>query len=467
MTRPEAHRPESTVADGNPVDATRIAGAIPSAVHELMAALWDAGHAVYVVGGSLRDTALGIPAKDWDLATDALPDETLAVFPDAAYENAFGTVAVRRGRDEYEITTFRSDHDYADHRRPHRVEFGASLDADLARRDFTVNAMAWGASPGEAPRLVDPFGGLADAASRTLRAVGDPGTRFEEDALRMLRAVRLATTLGFEIEPATLAAIASCAPLAAHLSGERIAMELDRILAAERPSVGLRLMASTGLLGAVLPELASQAGVPQNKIPGEDLWDHTLGTVDASVARPVVRLAALVHDIGKPATQADGHFYGHETVGAEQARALLERLREPRATTERVAHLVRHHMFRYEPSWTDSAVRRFIGKVGPDAIEELFALREADNAGSGVARDADDLAELRSRVEAELRAGPVLDRSALAIDGSDLIAELGLAPGPGLGRVLEALLERVIEDPGLNEAPTLLLLARDLAAVDR
>ena len=283
----------------------------------------------------------------------------------------------------------------------------------------------------------------------------------------MLRAVRLAATLGFEIEPATLAAIASCAPLAAHLSGERVAMELDRILAAARPSVGLRLMASTGLLGAVLPELASQAGVPQNKIPGEDLWDHTLETVDASIAHPVVRLAALVHDIGKPDTQADGHFYGHETVGAEQARELLERLHEPRATTERVAHLVRHHMFRYEPSWTDPAVRRFIGKVGPDAIDELFALREADNAGSGVARDADDLAELRSRVEAELRAGPVLDRSALAIDGSDLIAELGLEPGPGLGRVLEALLERVIEDPGLNEAPTLLLLARDLAAADR
>ena len=472
MTRPEAHRPDShAAADGATVDDARVAGAIvgavPVDVHQLMAALWQSGYAVYVVGGSLRDTALGKPAKDWDLATDALPEETLAVFPDAAYENVFGTVAVRRVQAEFEITTFRSEHDYADFRRPHRVEFGASLEADLARRDFTVNAMAWGASPGDTPRLVDPFGGLADAASRTLRAVGDPGTRFEEDALRMLRAVRLAATLGFEIEPATLAAIASCAPLAAHLSGERVAMELDRLLAAERPSVGLRLMASTGLLEAVLPELAAQAGVPQNKIPGEDLWDHTLRTVDAAIAHPVVRLAALVHDIGKPATAADGHFYGHETVGAELAGALLDRLHEPRAVTERVAHLVRQHMFRYEPSWTDSAVRRFIGKVGPDAIEELFALREADNAGSGVARDADELSELRARVVAELRAGPALDRSALAIDGSDLIAELGLAPGPGLGRVLEALVERVIEDPALNEAPTLLLLARDLAAVDR
>jgi tRNA nucleotidyltransferase (CCA-adding enzyme) len=207
--------------------------------------------------------------------------------------------------------------------------------------------------------------------------------------------------------------------------------------------------------------------VPQNKIPGEDLWDHTLGTVDASPNHPVVRLAALVHDIGKPATQADGHFYGHETVGADLARALLDRLHEPRVVTDRVGHLVRQHMFRYEPSWTDSAVRRFIGKVTPGAIDELFALREADNIGSGVPRDADHLAELRERIRAELETGPALDRFALAVDGDDLIAELGLAPGPELGRVLAALVERVIDEPALNEAPTLLLLARDLAAVDR
>jgi putative nucleotidyltransferase with HDIG domain len=447
--------------------ASAIADAVPEDVQELLRALWSVGFAAYVVGGALRDTLLGLAATDWDLATDALPEQTLTVFPGAAYENAFGTVAVRRDRQDYEITTFRSEHDYADFRRPHGVEFGASLDADLARRDFTVNALAWGANPGASPRLHDPFDGAADVTSRTLRAVGDPRQRFEEDALRMLRAVRLAAALGFEIEPATLAAITSCAPLAAHLSGERIAMELDRILAAERPSVGLRLLDETGLLDAVLPELAAQRGIPQNKIPGNDLWDHTLATIDAAPNHPVVRLAALLHDIGKPATQADGHFYGHETVGADLARALLDRLHEPRAVGDRVGHLVRQHMFRYEPSWSDAAVRRFIGKVRPDAIEELFALREADNIGSGVERDADGLGELRARVESEMRAGPVLDRSALAIDGDDLIRELGLAPGPGLGRVLESLLERVIEEPGLNEAPTLLLMARDLAAVDR
>jgi tRNA nucleotidyltransferase (CCA-adding enzyme) len=450
---------------------------VPEPVIELLRTLWAAGHAAYVVGGSLRDALLGRAADDWDLATDALPEKVQAIFPDAVYENRFGTVAVRRRREKYEITTFRSDHDYADFRRPHRVEFGTSLDADLARRDFTVNAMAWGATPspdagpgGAAelrPALVDPFGGRADVAARVLRAVGEPTTRFEEDALRMVRAVRLAATLGFALDAATLAAIHAKAPLVAHLSGERIAAELGKLLAAERPSVGLRLMADTGLLDHISPELAAQRGVVQNKIEGEDLWDHTLRTVDAAARHPVVRLAALVHDIGKPATQADGHFYGHDAVGVEQARGLLDRLNQPRIVTERVTHLVRYHMFNYEPSWSDSAVRRFIGKVGREALDELFALREADNLGSGMPAGADDLDALRGRVAAELASGPALDRYALSIDGNDLITEFGLNPGPQLGRILDALVERVIEDPALNDAPALLLLARDLVAADR
>jgi len=429
--------------------------------------LWDAGFPAYVVGGGLRDTLLGRPTTDWDLATAALPEQTAGLFDDAAYENRFGTVAVRRGGQEYEITTFRSDHDYADFRRPHRVEFGTSLEADLARRDFTMNALAWGAPDAAAdPALVDPFGGRADIASRLVRAVGDADRRFEEDALRMLRAVRFAATLGFEIEPATLAAIRDHAPLVAHLSGERIAVELGKILAVPRPSVGLRLLADTGVLMHVSPDLAAQRGIGQNKTAGEDLWDHTLRTVDAAADRPVVRLAALLHDIGKPATAADGHFYHHETVGAELAAALLDRLHVPRSTVVAVTRLIREHMFRYVTTWGDSAVRRFIAKVGPDAIDDLFALREADNEGSGVPRDADGLAELRARIDAELAAGPVLDRSSLAIDGADLMNELGLPAGPALGRILAALVERVVDEPQLNDRPTLMLLARDLAARD-
>jgi putative nucleotidyltransferase with HDIG domain len=468
--------PELTAGDeaGESLDPETIGRLVPEPVLDLLRTLWEAGHPAYVVGGSLRDALLGRLAKDWDLATAALPEQTLGLFPGAVYENRFGTVAVRRGNETYEITTFRSDHDYADFRRPHRVEFGTSLEADLARRDFTVNAMAWG-GPGASPEadaaprpvLVDPFGGRADIARRTLRAVGEPLRRFEEDALRMVRAVRLAASLDFTIEPATLAGIKARAPLVAHLSGERIAAELGRLLAAPRPSVGLRLLGDTGLLAPISNELAAQRGIAQNKVEGEDLWDHTLRTVDAAIAHPVVRLAALVHDIGKPATAADGHFYGHEVVGAEVARAFLDRLHEPRAVTEQVTHLVRNHMFGYETSWSDAAVRRFIGKVGPDSIDELFALREADNVGSGQPRSAGGLDELRGRVAAELAEGPILDRSALAIDGADLMAELGLEPGPGLGRVLEALLQRVIEDKSLNTAPTLLLLARQLLADDR
>ena len=436
----------------------------------MLQALWDAGQAAYVVGGSLRDAALGRRAADWDLASDARPDRLLEIFPGAVYENRFGTVGVRRDGEVFDITTFRSDHDYADFRRPHRIEFGDTIELDLARRDFTVNAMAWGARSGKAPGLVDPYGGLADVDLRLLRAVGEPVARFEEDALRMVRAVRLATTLEFGIETATLNALASRSALVAHLSGERIAAELERLLAATTPSVGLRLMSDTGLLGPISDELAKQRGIPQNKVPGEDLWDHTLRTVDAAPAgRPIVRLAALLHDIGKPATFADGHFLGHDAVGAELAGAFLDRLRAPRAIHERVVALVRLHMFSYEANWSDAAVRRFIGKIGAfgaGTLDELLALREADNVGSGLLPEAGRLDELRRRIANELAADVVLDRHGLAIDGEDLKAELGLTEGPLLGRILEELLERVIVDPALNDRPTLLMLAQPMLADD-
>jgi putative nucleotidyltransferase with HDIG domain len=399
----------------------RLAAAIPEPVRLVLGTLWADGHAAYVVGGAARDVLAGRPepdgGRDWDIATAALPERTAALFDDAVYENRFGTVAVRLGGPRpFEITTFRSDHDYADFRRPHRVEFGTSIEADLARRDFTMNALAWGAEAvaarGDvrepAPALVDPFDGVPDIAARRIRAVGDARKRFEEDALRILRAIRFAATFGWEIEPVTLDAIRATAPLVEHLSGERIAMELEKLLRAERPSVALRLLAETGVLATISPELALQRGVAQNKIPGEDLWDHTVRTVDAARATQpedadltIVRWAAFVHDIGKPATAADGHFYHHETVGAELADDLLDRLHVATAIRTRVAHLVRQHMFRYEPTWGDPAVRRFLAKIGPDAIDQLLALRVADNVGSGVAPDADDLAGLRARIAAE------------------------------------------------------------------
>jgi poly(A) polymerase/tRNA nucleotidyltransferase (CCA-adding enzyme) len=441
--------------------------AIPADVLALLDTLRAEGHAAYVVGGSLRDLLLGRQPADWDMATDADPARIVALFPGAVYENRFGTVAVRRGGETFEITTFRSDHDYADFRRPHRVEFGETIEADLARRDFTVNALAWGARPGDALGLVDPYDGRQDVQRRLLRAVGDPEARFGEDALRMVRAVRLGATLGFAIEPATLAAIETRAELVGHLSGERIAAELEKLLAAPLPSHGLVPLEATGLLRWISPELAEQRGIPQNKVAGEDLWDHTVRTVDAARAdRPVVRLAALLHDIGKPGTFVDGRFHGHESAGARLADEFLRRLRFPRSTTERVVHLVSQHMFEYAPTWGDAAVRRFIAKTSRQALEELFELREADNVGSGIAIDANGLAELRARVAGQLAAEVVIERADLAVHGDDLMDELGLAQGPRLGAILDGLLDAVVEDPALNDRPTLLLLAQAKLAVE-
>jgi putative nucleotidyltransferase with HDIG domain len=440
----------------------------PPSVRAVMARLWANGHSAYVVGGSVRDALLGREAKDWDLTTDARPDRLLAIFPGSVYENQFGTVAIREGEAIHEVTTFRSDHDYADFRRPHHVEFGDDVRLDLARRDFTVNAIAWGSEAPDgnaAAAIVDPFEGARDVERRVIRAVGDPDARFREDALRMLRAVRLAATLEFTIDPATLAAISSNAALAAHVSGERVAAELGKLLGSSRPSIGLRLMADTGLLDVALPDIARQRGIPQNKIDGEDLFDHTLRTVDAASAdAPVVRLAALLHDIGKPATIDEGPFHGHDAVGADLARALLERLRIPKAATERVVHLVRQHMFAYESSWGDAGVRRFIQRVGVDAIDDLFALREADSVGSGIPRESWGLDELKARVAAELEASAVLDLSRLAVNGDDLMTELRLPQGPHLGKLLDELLELVIADPKRNDRATLLLLAESMLA---
>lgn len=441
--------------------------AIPPGVIALLDHLNEAGHGAYVVGGSLRDALLDRTPADWDMATDARPALVLALFPGAVYENRFGTVAVRRDEDVFEITTFRTEHDYADFRRPHRVEFGEDVVADLARRDFTVNAIAWGRGAGDRGpnRLVDPFDGRADLAARRLRAVGDPDARFREDALRMIRAVRLAAALEFEIEKDTLAAIGANAPLVAHLSGERVGAELDKLLATPVPSIGLRLAMDTGLLTVISPELAAQREIPQNKVQGEDLWDHTLRAVNAAPAdRPVVRLAALLHDIGKPSTLAEGRFHHHDAVGAKLAEAFLRRLRYPRAASEMVTHLIRHHMFTIDPDATDAAVRRFIRRIGPGDIDALFALRRADDLGSGL--PADDPAQLAflARIDAEISAKVALDRNALAIDGSDLMRELGLEPGPRLGGMLEALVERVIIDPALNDQATLMLLAHAMLA---
>lgn len=437
---------------------------LPEGPMLVLARLAEAGHEAAVVGGSLRDVMRGEPPGDWDVATAAPPEVVAGLFEESTWENRFGTVTVRIAGDTVQVTSYRTEGTYRDRRRPDEVVFGTSLRDDLARRDFTINAVAWLPTDLEARRghLVDPYDGIGDMRRGLLRAVGDPEERLDEDALRLLRAARFAARYGMAIDPATERAIRRFVPTAVTVSGERVRDELVRILdAAAPPSRAFELMERLGLLGVLLPELAALRGVPQGKpLPGDAL-DHSLRTVDALPAgKPLLRLVGLLHDVGKSTTLSDGHFYGHEEVGAELAEGVLRRLRFATAEIDRAVRLVRRHMFAYEPAWTDAAVRRFIKRVGPDHLDDLFALRRADNVASGVDEPAaGGLAELEARVARELDAP--LRTTDLAISGHDLQRELGLRPGPIIGQLLDRLLEAVLDDPRQNERQVLLALARE------
>ena len=443
---------------------TEVALRIPPDVEKIVDRLLDAGHDAYVVGGSVRDALRSIDPHDWDVTTDATPEQIQNVFPKSLYNNRFGTVVVRSGGHEVEVTTYRVEAGYSDHRRPDEVAFTASLHEDLARRDFTMNAMAWrpprAGRPGE---LIDPFGGRKDLDARLLRAVGDPDERFKEDALRMLRAVRFATLLDLRIEPNTVEAVRRNAALTAALSGERIQQEITKMLGAPRPSVAFEMLSSLGVLAVVCPELEECKLTPQEKAAAENVFQHLLATVDATPRNDLVlRLAGLFHDIGKPETFADGHFHQHEFVGEVKTRAILRRWKFDKETVNEVAHLIRHHMFWYQTEWTGSAVRRFIRKVGLEKIPALFALRRADNIGSGARSPRMHALEaLWQRVEEEIHAQNAFSLRDLKIDGNDLMSELHLQRGPIIGKILNALFERVLDEPALNTREKLLALARE------
>jgi tRNA nucleotidyltransferase (CCA-adding enzyme) len=438
---------------------------LPDAPRRVLAALLDAGHEAVLVGGCLRDRLLGDVPDDWDVATTARPEEVTARFPGAVWENRFGTVLVP-GPVPVEITTYRSESGYSDRRRPDEVTFHRSLTEDLARRDFTINAVAWlpDGPDRETGTLADPFDGLGDLRSGRIRAVGVPAERFAEDALRVLRGVRFGLRFGFSTDAATEAALRAAVPSTAHLSAERVRDELVRLLADPRirPSTAFARWEEIGLLEALLPEVARLRGVPQDKPRGGDALDHVLWTTDALPCEdPALRIAGLLHDIGKADTQSGGHFIGHEVSGATQAELVLRRLRFGGREIARVRHLVRQHMFAYDASWTDAAVRRFIRRVGEAALSDLFALRRADNVASGSGEPpTGGLDELEARIAAQ-GAAPMAQRQ-LAVSGHDLQAELALAPGPIIGDLLAQLLEAVIEDPARNDRATLLRMAREL-----
>lgn len=436
---------------------------VAAAADAVMARLRSAGHAAYLVGGAVRDALLGRRTHDWDVATDARPETILGLFPEGQYENRFGTVLAHG----VEITTFRRDQHYPDHRRPASVTFTDDVVEDLLRRDFTVNAIAWGwaagARPGEGG-FMDPSDGREDLAAGLLRAVGEPAARFDEDALRLLRAARIASAVGLTIEPATRDAMRRHADDVRWVSGERVGIELRRMLEPAQPSRAFRILADTDLLAPTFPELAAQAGIPQRKLPGMDCLDHTLLTLDAAAMLDPgderLLLCALLHDVGKPATMDRGHFHGHETVGAVFAEALLKRIAYPGREARHIGRVIAGHMFAYTPAWSDAAVRRFIRRSGPDVVDDVLRLRRADNVGSGQHPDEGGVQELRSRIDGQLAAGVPLAVTDLAVDGTDLMADLDRPGGPWLGRLLERLLDSVTSDPRRNTRHQLLVDAR-------
>ncbi|RLB59226.1 MAG: polynucleotide adenylyltransferase [Deltaproteobacteria bacterium] len=438
---------------------------IPSYVRKVVARLRAAGYEAFPVGGAVRDLLLGRRSADWDVTTNARPEQTGKLFAHTVPTGLqHGTVCVLVGRQAVEVTTYRGDIGYSDGRHPDQVVFLDSLAEDLKRRDFTINAMALDLDSG---RIIDPFGGRRDLRRRLIRAVGDADKRFAEDGLRPLRAVRFAGVLDFSIEKKTFAAIDRARDTFRQVAPERIQQELVKMLAARRADRAVELLRKSGLLAEILPELLPGVGFAQNSFHRHDVYRHTLACLRHAHGDGVFKLAVLLHDVGKPQV-AEGEpgqrtFYRHEQVSAEMAGRIMRRLRFANRDRERVVALIKNHMFHYEPGWTDGAVRRLVRRAGVQLLDELWELRRADawGRGPGLRAALANLRQLQARVEEVLAEDAALKVSDLAIDGNDVMRVLGCPPGPQVGQVLERLLEFVLDDPQLNQRRRLLKLVRE------
>ncbi len=426
-----------------------------------------AGFSCYVVGGAVRDFVLGLPVSDYDLATDALPTETQRLFYRTIPTGVkHGTVTIRMHGESYEVTTLRTEGGYSDARRPDAVRFGATLTEDLARRDFTINAMAVDVCTKE---FFDPFSGLGDIKHRVVRAIGVPEERFGEDGLRLLRAVRFASQLAFTIETSTYDAATRLSEGLSFISAERIRDEFLKILATTSVYRGLMILADTELLAQFAPELDACRGEFADGNGDLDLFEHLSRSCEGAPRNDVeLRLAALLHDVGKPSSRGTDDagratFHRHEEISAEMTRNLLLRLRMPRKTIARVEHLVRHHMFGYSHEFSDAAVRRLIRRVGEEHLGDLMSLRRADIYGkTGHPTPSPLLEELGRRVRHLQREDLVLSPRDLAVNGNTILERLGplgLERGRTLGTIIDFLVEAVTDDPALNQKETLLEIA--------
>ena len=454
---------------------------IPAHVLEIARKFIEAKFEIYLVGGPVRDMLLKRPVKDWDFTTNATPEEMLQLFPHAFYENTFGTVGIPLPELEetehagiIEITTFRTEHGHKDRRHPEKVEWGKTIQDDLSRRDFTINAMALDLEPrtrNQESGIIDPFDGRKDLDDKVIRAVGDPKQRFKEDALRLMRAIRFATQLGLSIEQNTLKEIINDSPLLAEISKERIHEELMKILASDYPYEGIMLLKNTHLLENIIPELLEGVEISQER-PGrhhkDDVFTHNVLSLKYCPSTdPLVRFATLIHDIGKPrvaAADEDGYviFYNHEIAGARVAYDICERLKFSKKDRGKIVNLVRWHMFTVDENITDSAVRRFIRKVGVDNVQDMMDLRVGDRLGGGTqTAESWRLKLFRKRVEEQLAPAP-FSINDLAIDGNDIMQELNTKPSRKIGEILQKLFEEVDEDLEKNTKEYLLKRLKEI-----
>jgi poly(A) polymerase/tRNA nucleotidyltransferase (CCA-adding enzyme) len=457
---------------------------IPKEISRVTSTLEKAGFEAYLVGGCVRDLVLGKAPRDWDVTTDATPEEIQKLFQKTFYENKFGTVGVVNEDTEdetlkvVEVTPYRTEGEYSDKRRPDTVSFSDTLDEDLKRRDFTINAFALKVTKkgsGFAGDLTDLFDGRKDLKNKVIRAVGDPDVRLSEDALRIMRAIRLSAELGFDIEGHTLLALKKNVPLLAHIAKERIRDEFVRIIASDEPMKALELCRELGILPFIAPELTHGVGVEQNQAHAYDVWEHLMRTVQHAADKkyPIeIRLAALFHDIGKPKTRRFSQetkqytFYGHEVVGARMTEKILKDLNFPTKTVEMVVKLVRWHMFFSDTeAITLSAVRRMVANVGKDHIWDLVNVRICDRIGTGRPKENPyRLRKYKAMIEEALR--DPISVGMLKVNGSTIMKLLGIAPGPKIGLILNALMEEVLEDPKLNTKEYLEARTKELAKMD-
>lgn len=439
---------------------------IPQEVKEIFAKLNESGFQAYLVGGAVRDLIMGKIVSDWDFTTDATPEEILKIFKEKAfYNNSFGTVGIKSEKyTPHEVTTFRSESTYSDKRRPDSVTWGKSIEEDLKRRDFTINAIAlqFTNSKLQETKIIDPFQGKNDIDNKLIRAVGEPMERFNEDALRMMRAIRIGSQLNFKIEEKTLEAIQALASTIHEIASERIKTELFKLLESDHPHEGIALMRETGLLAEVMPELNRCFGVDQVSPERHHIYDvgtHLMMSLKYCPSKkPLVRFAALIHDIGKPQTYQvrDGiiTFYNHEVVGARIAKNIAYRLRFSKEETNKLFSLVRWHQFTVDENQTDKAIKRFIRKVGSENLEDMLDLRIGDRIGSGAKETSWRTEEFKNRlIEVQKKTFTIHD---LKITGNDIMSELNIEPGPKVGEIMKKLFKLVDDGDVSNEKDALL-----------